>query len=927
MAQTDLNINSDITKIVEGLDKAVVSTEKLSGQTREYQQKSNQAFTSTENSLKEVNQAIKDQEKILKELNRESEKYAKRAAKLSADEQKAWKRLQGDIKVAGQEMAALKAKQDQLTPVTSKLSSAFTKLGAIAAAAFSVNAIVSYTKEAINLAATAEGVQRGFDKLNRPTLLDELRKATKGTVTDLELMKRAVEANNLKIPLEKMGALFEFAKKRADDTGQSIDYMVNSIVTGLGRKSTLRLDNVGLSLAEINTEVAKAGNFFDGVFNIIERENAKAGEYFDTTKDKLEQQRVASENLKMAWGNLSKELVTAVGPAINSTLKGLTDMLQGVTAINNVDTISFWEKIRIALAGARGDYQGLSDIVTENISQALLLERAFKQGAEGVRESFTYMTKDGAKTGEEAAKVIMEGYQKNMTKALNELNRGVIPAAERDKWNLVIENSKGAIAEIEKLLKDSGQSTAVIYEKQATLEELIIKMSTEEILRMRKEMTDRYGDLLNELALEDMELGNTVNKDKLSLIDKELNYRKEGNKKGKKENDIWEKQEKDKYLSIQRTIEDYYKSLEKAINQLNEHIDIDLPDPESEDVKAWKDTFQEIYGFAQDSYDATVEAQRAALNKQLEQLEAFKQYLSPQDYLAALDAIQNRLSELFTFAEKHPIAAALGFTDEKQLDQIKDYVGQLFDFASQMVDQQVQATERIVNDQNQRIDEQQELVNKEFSLKEEGLANNYRIEQENLQKMQAARDAAIKDREKAIRLQRTMATVESGISLVTAAANIMKGFSGIPIVGVVLGLAAVAAMIAGFVAAQGKVKEATQMKKGGRLIGPSHSQGGMRIEGTNYEVEGREWFVNARSSEKYNDLLTSINKDDQKGLQVAVNRHNLLKAFPVQARMNIDDSQKLGEIVRLMKSGDGVFMGNGFYIEKKGTMKKTIRLN
>ncbi|MEG0890170.1 MAG: hypothetical protein RSH25_17050, partial [Bacteroides sp.] len=46
-----------------------------------------------------------------------------------------------------------------------------------------------FSAEGIRMAASADGVTRAFNKLNQPGLLEELRKATKGTVNDLELMK------------------------------------------------------------------------------------------------------------------------------------------------------------------------------------------------------------------------------------------------------------------------------------------------------------------------------------------------------------------------------------------------------------------------------------------------------------------------------------------------------------------------------------------------------------------------------------------------------------------------------------------------------------------------------------------------------------------------------------------------------------------
>lgn len=111
---------------------------------------------------------------------------------------------------------------------------------------------------AIQAYSELEGVQQGFDRLNDANLLKDLREATKGTVTNLELMKAAVQANNFKIPLTELSTLLDFARRRAKETGENVDFLVNSIVTGIGRKSPLILDNLGISATALRDELGGA---------------------------------------------------------------------------------------------------------------------------------------------------------------------------------------------------------------------------------------------------------------------------------------------------------------------------------------------------------------------------------------------------------------------------------------------------------------------------------------------------------------------------------------------------------------------------------------------------------------------------------------------------------------------------------------------
>ena len=75
-----------------------------------------------------------------------------------------------------------------------------------------------------------------------PSLTNDLKTATRGTVSEFDLMKSAVSANNFKIPLESLSSYLAFATRRAEETGQSVDYLVDSIIMGIGRKSPMILD-------------------------------------------------------------------------------------------------------------------------------------------------------------------------------------------------------------------------------------------------------------------------------------------------------------------------------------------------------------------------------------------------------------------------------------------------------------------------------------------------------------------------------------------------------------------------------------------------------------------------------------------------------------------------------------------------------------
>lgn len=161
-------------------------------------------------------------------------------------------------------------------------------------------------QQGVELARQGEGIRIAFERLGRGDILDGLREATHGTVTDLELMKAAVKFNDFNLPIEELGTMLAFAQQKAKDTGQSVDYMVESIVTGLGRKSLMILDNLGLSATQIKDKMKETGDMTKAVGEIIREQMANAGDYVETAADRAAQ---ADVDLKNAMEELGRTLL------------------------------------------------------------------------------------------------------------------------------------------------------------------------------------------------------------------------------------------------------------------------------------------------------------------------------------------------------------------------------------------------------------------------------------------------------------------------------------------------------------------------------------------------------------------------------------------------------------------------------------------
>jgi hypothetical protein len=197
--------------------------------------------------------------------------------------------------------------------------SSFLSLGNIVRTVFTVaiaRQVVATTLEMARLAGNVDGVDRAFRRAfpNAEILIRDLREHTHGTINDFVLMQRTLQATNLGVTVEHLGLLFEFAAVRAQQTGESVDFLVDSIVRGIGRKSSLVLDNLGISATRLKEEFNGAsiqaqsvGDVSAAVFRIAGEQLDKMGGFAETSATKVSQLETSWEKLRQT---ISKSLDT-----------------------------------------------------------------------------------------------------------------------------------------------------------------------------------------------------------------------------------------------------------------------------------------------------------------------------------------------------------------------------------------------------------------------------------------------------------------------------------------------------------------------------------------------------------------------------------------------------------------------------------------
>lgn len=252
--------------------------------------------------------------------------------------------------------------------------------------------------------------------------------------------------------------------------------------------------------------------------------------------------------------------------------------------------------------------------------------------------------------------------------------------------------------------------------------------------------------------------------------------------------------------------------------------------------------------------------------------------------------IKDALLKSFGLSSDDPAVKAFSDTF---VGAIKDAYSSVTGFLESQAQNQINAIQRVIDAIDKEITAQQTKVDKERALSDKGLANDLGNQEKLLQDLKDKKAAEILEHQKAqdklrkikqdeLKIQAISAAatnIETGVTMLNAAAKIFKAHSGIPFVGVALSVGFAALLVSSFLALKNAFKppdaDIPTFKKGGgyslldALSGaPSHERGGAGLynEKTGEklaEFEGDEklFTINKGSASKWAGLLEAINQD------------------------------------------------------------------
>jgi len=194
--------------------------------------------------------------------------------------------------------------------------------------------------EMARLGAQSLRLKESFEQLadayqgNSQAILDTLKQASQGAISETNLILGANRAMMLGLGAnaEQLGKLMEVAAFRARAMGISTTQAWDNIVTGIGRKSPLILDNLGIVGLKMDENTSKA-DLMAQVISQGQKMIAEAGGLVADEASQYEQLAAKWTDLKTKFAELAVPVVSTV---LDVSVKGLDELQKAADLLEEV---------------------------------------------------------------------------------------------------------------------------------------------------------------------------------------------------------------------------------------------------------------------------------------------------------------------------------------------------------------------------------------------------------------------------------------------------------------------------------------------------------------------------------------------------------------------------------------------------------------
>jgi len=271
------------------------------------------------------------------------------------------------------------------------LAGVASKLAAVFAGGWVMNA-ASGMAQAANTATLA---MRSFEAAGGS--IEEFRKQTGGMLSDAQLAQRSNLARTMGIPMRDLPKLANIAQTSAAITGQSFDYLFDSIVTGTARQSKMILDNLGLmiNIEKANDTYAESLGRTASSLSDAEKKQAFLNavlEHGQGIIDEVAASGLSTSNpydkLAASMDNASKAMGKVLQPTIERLHSTLTPLLDRVARLGDA-----WDELNPKVKSASAELAAASITAVSMVGTMATLGAAVKHVGPALGSAFSGLGK------------------------------------------------------------------------------------------------------------------------------------------------------------------------------------------------------------------------------------------------------------------------------------------------------------------------------------------------------------------------------------------------------------------------------------------------------------------------------------------------------------------------------------------------------
>ncbi len=240
-------------------------------------------------------------------------------------------------------------------------------------------------------------------------------------------------------------------------------------------------------------------------------------------------------------------------------------------------------------------------------------------------------------------------------------------------------------------------------------------------------------------------------------------------------------------------------------------------------------------------------------------------------HLVKLDTeIANTQSSMSTAKDENWLCELFGVSEDKLpllKEGLESAYGAIAEFFTTVFDEEVRQVEERIALTDNLISEKEREIEAEKRLAEKGKANNLKIKEQELKELKSKRDKEQEELEEAQRKRAQLQTVQQGLSMISAVANVFEVMTPLGPTGHLLAGIAAAAMLGTFM----KLKQKSLNLKDGEvdIMGP----GTETSDSIPANLSRGESVINAKATRRTKTTLKAINE--------GANANEILKAFSV----------------------------------------------